>query len=111
MTRRSAYVAFVGITLALGGCVSPEQIRANEQATCAGYGFEPGSTDFAQCMMTVDQERRNREAAAATAWDAHVYSTPIPGEAQSMELGQSSAPGQFWQTLIPLGGGMYETWP
>jgi hypothetical protein len=81
--------------------VSLEQIRADEQATCTGYGFEAGSPDFANCMMTVDQARRNREAAAANVWDAQVYSTGLQPQ-QPPQIPDYSDMGQWGMTM-----GMY----
>jgi hypothetical protein len=51
----------------LGGCMTAEQRLARDQQSCAGYGFRPGTEAFAQCMMNVDQGRKNRLAAAAAA--------------------------------------------
>ena len=53
--------------LALGACMTPEQIRQAETQACQGYGFSPGTAEFSHCLMTVDQERLNRKAAAAAA--------------------------------------------
>ena len=59
------YLAFAALALSLGACVSPAQIRQRETAACQAYGFAPGTDQFSQCLMTVDQERLNRRAAAA----------------------------------------------
>ncbi len=64
-------LAVLGAALCLMvGCVSPEEQRAADQQTCAGYGFTPGSDGFAHCMMTTAQQRdaqaaADRRAAAA----------------------------------------------
>jgi hypothetical protein len=52
---------------ALGGCMTAQERLASDQQTCVGYGFRPGTEAFAQCMMNIDQGRRNRLAAAAAA--------------------------------------------
>jgi hypothetical protein len=39
-------------TLALAGsCVSPEELRREDEARCAGYGFQIGTPDFANCLQ------------------------------------------------------------
>ena len=48
---------------ALAGCAG--DILARERSACQAYGFTPGSENFAQCMMTVDQSRKNRAAVIA----------------------------------------------
>ncbi len=37
--------------LVLCGCASPEELRARDEAVCAGYGFVKGTTDFARCLQ------------------------------------------------------------
>ncbi|WP_238368264.1 hypothetical protein [Mesobacterium pallidum] len=47
--------------LTLSGCVVSEEQRsaqvAQDEAKCAGYGYAPGTTPFAQCMQDMDQRR------------------------------------------------------
>ena len=44
---------FLGFILAIcafapaASCVSPEELRRQDEATCAGYGFHPGTDAFA----------------------------------------------------------------
>ena len=54
----------------LAGCVSPEEQKAMDQQTCAGYGFTPGTDAFAHCMMTTAQQRDAQAAANRRAADA-----------------------------------------
>ena len=49
--------------LEVGACTSPEEQRAQDQARCSGYGFQPGSESFAHCMMRVDMRREAKEQA------------------------------------------------
>ena len=49
--------------LGLAACTSPEEQRAQDQARCSGYGFQPGSESFAHCMMSVDMRREAKEQA------------------------------------------------
>lgn len=51
MTKTSAGVVLGAALLALAGCASPEEIRAMDEATCRGYGFHDGTTDFAACLQ------------------------------------------------------------
>ena len=39
------------LLLALGACVSPEEVRRRDEAQCLSYGFKPGTTDFANCLQ------------------------------------------------------------
>jgi hypothetical protein len=54
----SMLLVFVGVT----GCqtITPEQQHAADQSTCAGYGYQPGTTLFANCMMTIDMRRQDQ---------------------------------------------------
>lgn len=49
----------------LAACVSPEEQRARDANACAGYGFQPNTTAFANCMMQTAQQRAAQQAAAA----------------------------------------------
>jgi hypothetical protein len=52
-------------TLLLSGCVTPEQKaaeqHANDQRKCEGFGFQPGTDKFAECMMQRDAQASYRE--------------------------------------------------
>ena len=73
--RKLAVIALVA--LPLGACLSPAQIRERETQACQGYGFTPGTPEFSQCLMTVDQERLNRRAAAAASSKTCTYGNGI----------------------------------
>jgi hypothetical protein len=47
MLRRSLAFAWLFCALALASCVSPEELRREDEARCAGYGFHPGMDAFA----------------------------------------------------------------
>jgi hypothetical protein len=50
--RRSAVVALLGLALiGLCACASPEELRAQDEAACTGYGFQPGTPQFAECLQ------------------------------------------------------------
>ena len=53
MARRSLRFVWVisMLALALASCVSPEEIRREDEATCAGYGFHSGTDAFASCLQ------------------------------------------------------------
>ena len=54
----AALVSSVALT-SLGACVSPEEIRAQDMAACASYGFQQGTPDFAACMQRESLARRS----------------------------------------------------
>jgi hypothetical protein len=53
------------LLLGLAACQSPEELRAQDEGTCARYGFTPGTTDFANCLQRESLARR--------------YAVPQPG--------------------------------
>jgi hypothetical protein len=59
MTVRSlALVA--GLAVVTTGCVtvSPEEIRARDEATCRDYGFRARSEAFSDCLLKLELDRR-----------------------------------------------------
>jgi len=54
---RFAGVIFV-LAVALASCVSSEELRREDEATCAGYGFHPGTDAFATCLQRESLARR-----------------------------------------------------
>jgi hypothetical protein len=46
------------LLLGLLACASPEELRTEDEATCAGYGFPRGTIDFANCMQRESLARR-----------------------------------------------------
>jgi hypothetical protein len=51
MMRTSVVVLLGAALLALAGCMSPEELRAHDEASCRGYGFHEGTNDFAACLQ------------------------------------------------------------
>lgn len=47
-----------GAAAALAACTTPEQQLAADQATCESYGFNRGTDAFANCLLTLDQQRK-----------------------------------------------------
>jgi hypothetical protein len=58
MVRRRLGFAWVICAVALASCVSPEELRREDEATCAGYGFHPGTDAFATCLQRESLARR-----------------------------------------------------
>ena len=48
----------IALLLALLGCVSEAEIRAQDEAQCASYGFERGTLAFAGCIQQETLARR-----------------------------------------------------
>jgi hypothetical protein len=58
MAKRSWGFAQAICALALASRVSPEELRREDEATCAGYGFHPGTDAFATCLQRESLARR-----------------------------------------------------
>ncbi|HZB90541.1 MAG TPA: hypothetical protein VE397_03805 [Stellaceae bacterium] len=75
----SGSVARAALLLALlaplAACVTPDELRQQDQATCAGYGFKPGTNDFANCLQRESLARRY----GTLPWDAGPYGWSGPG--------------------------------
>ncbi len=39
------------VTVSLAGCVSEEELVAQDIVRCKSFGFQPGTRDFANCRM------------------------------------------------------------
>jgi hypothetical protein len=50
--------AWVLLALALASCISPEELRREDEATCSGYGFHPDTDAFAACLQRESLARR-----------------------------------------------------
>jgi hypothetical protein len=46
------------VLFALSGCVSEAELRAQDEAQCASYGFERGTPAFAGCIQQETLARR-----------------------------------------------------
>jgi hypothetical protein len=62
MPRRCLCFAWVALALALplalASCVSPEELRREDETTCVGYGFHPATDAFAACLQRESLARR-----------------------------------------------------
>ena len=68
MARRRLVFAWVAVALALASCVSPEELRREDEATCTGFGFHPGTDAFASCLQKESLARRYWAAPPAPYW-------------------------------------------
>jgi hypothetical protein len=51
-------LAVCATTLAFSSCVSLEELRHEDDATCVGYGFHPDTDTFAACLQRESLARR-----------------------------------------------------
>jgi hypothetical protein len=58
MARRRLGFAWAACILALVSCVSPEELRREDEAMCAGYGFHAWTDAFATCLQRESLARR-----------------------------------------------------
>jgi hypothetical protein len=70
MPRRSLRFAWAVLTLALtlASCVSPEELHREDEATCTGFGFHPGTDAFANCLQKESLPRRYWAAPPPPYW-------------------------------------------
>jgi hypothetical protein len=54
--------------LAVAFDLSAEELRHQDQATCAGYGFHPGTDAFATCLQRESLARRYLTPPPAAYW-------------------------------------------
>jgi hypothetical protein len=50
-TRFVLAILSVTALAGLAGCISPDELRSQDQAACSRYGVKPDSPDFASCMQ------------------------------------------------------------
>jgi hypothetical protein len=58
----------LAVTLPLASCVSPEELRREDEATCTGYGFHTGIDAFASCLQKENLARRYWAAPPGPYW-------------------------------------------
>lgn len=60
--RNYVWCSLVLVLASTSGCAtdSPRQ-QAQDQQTCAGYGYQQGTDAFANCMMKLDSRRQKSE--------------------------------------------------
>lgn len=89
--RLGAIVGLALLAVGLAACVSPEEQRATDQQTCAGYGFQPGTDAFAHCMMKTAQQREAQEAANARQRAADQAAADRQKQAQAAQQARDAA--------------------
>ena len=58
------FMMFIASSISiLSGCISPQEYMASLEATCRGYGFQKGTSQFSQCLQQADSQNRANEAA------------------------------------------------
>jgi hypothetical protein len=66
--RLPLVLVMCALALPLASCVSPEELRREDEATCAGYGFHPGTDAFASCLQMESLARRYWAAPPLPYW-------------------------------------------
>ena len=56
MQRRNMIAIVLGVLLT--GCVTAQEQRAADEATCRSYGFQKMNDAFAECLQRIDLDRR-----------------------------------------------------
>ncbi len=57
-------ICLLGLPLALSGCVTAEEMAAQDSDACHSYGAPTGSTAYFQCRMLKDQQHAEQRAVA-----------------------------------------------
>ena len=68
MARLSLALTWLVCAVALASCVSPEEVRREDEATCAGYGFQAGTDAFASCLQKESLARRYWDSLPPPYW-------------------------------------------
>jgi hypothetical protein len=68
-----------GLLVLVSGCMSTEELRKQDTATCAGYGFRVGTPQFAQCMMQMEKKRDKAQECLITSLGAYSASSQGQG--------------------------------
>jgi hypothetical protein len=94
------------LVLPLAACsLNPKEAPANQQAqqdaadaaTCTGYGFKKDTPEFANCLMTLDEQHKGYDAASHQA-------APQAAVNQGQAMIQNATP--HATTCVPTGAGL-----
>jgi hypothetical protein len=55
------FILVAAMAAALSGCLTPEEQMAADDGKCRNFGAVPGSPEYLQCRMFVEQERNRKE--------------------------------------------------
>lgn len=80
--HRLLLVATFALPLAACETVTPEQRRAADERTCAGYGFKPGTEATARCLLDLDLDRRAESRSLQARSDRMMWRPPMVVERQ-----------------------------
>lgn len=58
---RLRVVCALALVASLSACVSPEELRRQDEAACVSYGFKPATDAFAACLQRESLARRYAE--------------------------------------------------
>lgn len=67
-------LATLAATLASCQSMTPQERRAADERTCAGYGFKAGTEGMARCLLDIDLDRR----AERREWSARIDGQRFP---------------------------------
>lgn len=69
----------VAMATILCGCISPQEVRKQQMATCSGYGFRQGTPAFSKCMMDLDRQGNKESLCRQEYWSAFSTAPPEKG--------------------------------
>jgi hypothetical protein len=49
--KRTSLIVAMSLVVALGGCTTEEDLRRMDEDACKSYGFQPGTTEFSECLQ------------------------------------------------------------
>jgi hypothetical protein len=78
MTKTILAAALAIGALALSSCVTPEELRRQDEARCVGFGFQTGTADFATCLQRESLARRYAPPPTGPYWGYWAYWGPGP---------------------------------
>lgn len=95
MGKGKIIIALFSAIILVSGCKTAAERRAiqhaNDSSKCSSFGFKPGSTEFATCMMQQDTTRTQaetmREEIERAAKCAEIRSVQPYGAAQGIAKG------------------------
>lgn len=64
MIKISVTAILIGISSAVSGCVTTEELATQDNNECHSYGAETGTNNYFQCRMLKDQQHIQQRAAA-----------------------------------------------
>lgn len=77
--RPHRLVLLAVLATALTACqtVTPEERRAADERTCAGYGFKAGTDGMARCLLDLELDRRAQSRSMMERNDSMFWQPPI----------------------------------